>query len=350
MYKLHESPKSQKYEIQLKNNSSLIFFVEIPPTRINMLRHIVDGVFLIDSCSHFERDQSFEYLCPINFLSKNAALDDIFGPPDLGTVFAFCQSMEQRLEGSGGQLAVVASTDTKLYTSTVFLVGAYIIMRLHKDLDKAMQCLDPFMSSRMTFFDDLNEHTDAHLRLRDCLGALHRAKQIGWVDFAPNRFDVDEYRQLDSPLNADLHEVVPGKIIMMRGPRDLPGGMPWRDVTNDDGRFCRREFSPAHYAEILEQLDVRAVVRCSMSAYDSVGFESAGIAVVDLCCEDGVAPPIDVVSKFLAVAESLPGALAVHCGSGRMRSGTLVALYLMKHHGFTAWEAIGWLRIVRPRW
>ena len=319
-------------------------------TRIKMLRHIVDGVFFIDQGSKFERDQSFEYLCPINFLSKNASLDDYFGPPDLGTVFAFCQSLEQRHWGSCGQLAIMASTDRRLYTSTVFLVGAYIIMRLHKELDIAMQCLDPFMSTTINFHNDAVVHTDAHLRLRDCLGALHRAKQIGWVDFAPNRFDVDEYRQLDSPLNADLHEVVPGKIIMMRGPRDLPGGMPWRDVTNDDGRFCRREFSPAHYVEILEQLDVRAVVRCSMSAYDSEGFESAGIAVVDLCCEDGVAPPIDVVSKFLAVAESLPGALAVHCGSGRMRSGTLVALYLMKHHGFTAWEAIGWLRIVRPRW
>ena len=318
--------------------------------RCSRHRQVVGGVFLIDSGPHFERDQSFEYLCPLEFITQNAALHDYFGPPDLGTVFAFCQSMEKRLEGSGRLLAVVASTETKLYTSTMFLVGAYIIMRLHKDLDTAMQCLDPFMSTTINFHNDADVHTDAHLRLRDCLGALHRAKQIGWVDFAPNRFDVDEYRQLDSPLNADLHEVVPGKIIMMRGPRDLPGGMPWRDVTNDDGRFCRREFSPAHYVEILEQLDVRAVVRCSMSAYDSEGFESAGIAVVDLCCEDGVAPPIDVVSKFLAVAESLPGALAVHCGSGRMRSGTLVALYLMKHHGFTAWEAIGWLRIVRPRW
>ena len=31
------------------------------------------------------------------------------------------------------------------------------------------------------------------------------------------------------------------------------------------------------------------------------------------------------------------------------RTGTLIALYKMKHHGFTAQEAMGWLRIVRPR-
>ena len=29
-------------------------------------------------------------------------------------------------------------------------------------------------------------------------------------------------------------------------------------------------------------------------------------------------------------------------------SGTLIALYMMKHHGFSARAAMGWLRIVRP--
>ena len=38
----------------------------------------------------------------------------------------------------------------------------------------------------------------------------------------------------------------------------------------------------------------------------------------------------------------------MQCSSGRGRTGTLIALYLMKHHGFTAREAMGWLRICRP--
>jgi protein-tyrosine phosphatase len=53
------------------------------------------------------------------------------------------------------------------------------------------------------------------------------------------------------------------------------------------------------------------------------------------------------VAKFLAMAETLSGAVAVHCASGLGRARTLVGLYLMKHHKFTAREAMDWLRIVR---
>jgi hypothetical protein len=38
----------------------------------------------------------------------------------------------------------------------------------------------------------------------------------------------------------------------------------------------------------------------------------------------------------------------VHCLAGRGRTGSLIALYLMKHHGFTAREAMCWLQICRP--
>jgi cell division cycle 14 len=55
-----------------------------------------------------------------------------------------------------------------------------------------------------------------------------------------------------------------------------------------------------------------------------------------LTFEDFTPPPVDVAAKFLAIAGLLQGALAVHCKAGR--TGTLIALYMMKHHGFTARE------------
>jgi hypothetical protein len=42
------------------------------------------------------------------------------------------------------------------------------------------------------------------------------------------------------------------------------------------------------------------------------------------------------------------GALAVHCKAGLGRTGVLICAYLIKHYGFTAEEAIGYIRICRP--
>ena len=70
--------------------------------------------------------------------------------------------------------------------------------------------------------------------------------------------------------------------------------------------------------------------------------------MADLVFEDCTPPPVDVVAKFLAIAEGVEGAVAVHCKAGLGRTGTLIGVYLMRRHGFTGREAMGWLRIMRP--
>jgi cell division cycle 14 len=318
-------------------------------------RNIFDRVYIVlfnGDRTQFQKYPDFDYWSPLEGIMLYEAFEDDFGPMDLGKVFEFCQAMDARLKITDRPVALITSSESKTFTNTVFLLGAFMLLKFNKDLDYAMKCLEPVLSGTLSYKNV--SRTSGHsfeLHVQDCLCGLLRAKIAGWVDFGPGGFDVDEYRHLDNPLNADLHEVVPGKLVLMRGPRDLCGGALWRDSERADGCFSHRDFSPAHYADILAQLDVRAVVRCSAPLYARAAFEDEGIAVVDLCCEDGAPPPVDIVAKFLALAERLPGAIAVHCGSGRGRSGTLAALYLMKHHGFTAREAIGWLRIVRPgRW
>jgi len=63
---------------------------------------------------------------------------------------------------------------------------------------------------------------------------------------------------------------------------------------------------------------------------------------------DGTAPPNDIAESFLASAEKERGAIAIHCKAGLGRTGSLIALYCMKHFGFPAAAFIGWIRIARP--
>ena len=130
-------------------------------------------------------------------------------------------------------------------------------------------------------------------------------------------------------------------MLAMRGPRRLAGGRAYEDTPGG-----ARDFSPAYYADILKQYDVVAVVRLNEAQYDAADLAAEGLALADLPFDDCAAPPAAVVAKFLAIAEGVPGALAVHCKAGLGRTGTLIALYMMKHHGFTARQAMGWLCIV----
>jgi cell division cycle 14 len=63
---------------------------------------------------------------------------------------------------------------------------------------------------------------------------------------------------------------------------------------------------------------------------------------------DGSTPPDDIVEKFLEIAENEKGAIAIHCKAGLGRTGSLIALYCMKHLGFPPAAFTGWIRIARP--
>lgn len=47
-------------------------------------------------------------------------------------------------------------------------------------------------------------------------------------------------------------------------------------------------------------------------------------------------------------AEAEKGAIAIHCKAGLGRTGSLIALYCMKHFGFPPAAFTGWIRIARP--
>jgi hypothetical protein len=189
---------------------------------------------------------------------------------------------------------------------------------------------------------------DFALELIDCWQGLEKGVQHGWVRFAGPDFlwgdiDVDEYRHYDDPANGDLQEVVPGKFVALKGPVATPDGREY----HDDARGAR-SFSPAFYAEILRGMGVRTVVRLNEARYAAEALTSQGFAHHSLEFPDCTCPPDAVVAAFLRIVDAAPGAVAVHCHAGLGRTGTLIALYLMRSCGFSAREAMGWLRIMRP--
>jgi hypothetical protein len=185
------------------------------------------------------------------------------------------------------------------------------------------------------------------LSVQDCLEALQRSKSLGWVSFADDGFDPEEYAHFDDPLNADLHELVPGKLLAMPCPRllDTPAG--WEDCYVE-GRFHHRSFSPAYFIDILSQFDVSLCVRLGMPRYGKEALEGTGLELLDLCCEDEDVPDRASVDRFVAAVEAEAGAVAVQSEGGAGHAAALAGAYMIRRHGFTGRQAAAWLRIVRP--
>lgn len=107
-------------------------------------------------------------------------------------------------------------------------------------------------------------------------------------------------------------------------------------------------FTPEDYVPIFKKMGVTMVVRLNKPQYDKKKFTKNGIKHVDLYFLDGSCPKDEIVEQFLYHAEHEPGALAVHCKAGLGRTGSLIALWVMKHYGFPPADFIGWIRIARP--
>ena len=99
---------------------------------------------------------------------------------------------------------------------------------------------------------------------------------------------------------------------------------------------------------IFKKLNVQLVVRLNKPQYERQKFIKQGINHLDLYFLDGTPQPDDIVDKFLEAAEKQKGAIAIHCKAGLGRTGSLIALYCMKHYGFPPAAYIGWIRIARP--
>ena len=158
------------------------------------------------------------------------------------------------------------------------------------------------------------------------------AIKLGWYDYST--FDIIDYQHYEKVDKGDLHWTIPGKFISFSGPLN---------ITDRFGSFTAEKYIP-----VFKKKEVKMVIRLNKSEYDLKEFTKNDIKHKDLYFLDGSTPPDHIVEKFMKTCEEEPGAIAVHCKAGLGRTGTLIALYAMKHFGFPPAEFIAWIRICRP--
>eukprot|EP00286_Rhodomonas_abbreviata_P019307 CAMPEP_0181295400 /NCGR_PEP_ID=MMETSP1101-20121128/4129_1 /TAXON_ID=46948 /ORGANISM="Rhodomonas abbreviata, Strain Caron Lab Isolate" /LENGTH=494 /DNA_ID=CAMNT_0023400153 /DNA_START=188 /DNA_END=1668 /DNA_ORIENTATION=- len=263
-----------------------------------------------------------------------------FGPFNLGMTHHFCETMRELLLNprlAKSKLVLYTSTAAPDITNAIYLLGAFLCLHLGAHPQDAWGPFSRVANCPCIPYRDATWVPSTYdLHVQDCWAGLLQGVKAGLYN--PMDFDKDEYFYYDHPTNGDMHEVVKGKFFAFKGPtgKRKPVGY---------GRFT---LLPTDYCDVFRSKGIRTVIRLNESQYDRTQLVQQGFHHHDLFFTDCSTPSDSIVDRFLKIAESSEGALAVHCLAGLGRTGTLIALWMMKHMHFTANEAMAWLRVVRP--
>ncbi len=267
--------------------------------------------------------------------------------PNIGELHQFSRMILQQPTDS---LVVCVGPGFDNLFHAAFLLGGYLLVCEKMDMASVKSAFIPVIF-RLVALSDVDQDQDEPVEcmLDDCWSALHRAIDLGWLDFSDEpseeSIDMQEHLHYARVANGELHVVVPNKLLAFRAPTDLLDGRAWVD----DSRT--RYFSPSYYADILSDFDVSVVLCCcgagSNLPYDASALKARGIGVEVLAADVQSGRLLAATDRVLTLARAAPGAIALH-GAGSGEEGLLISAYLIRLHGFLPRQAIAWARMTHP--
>eukprot|EP00284_Hemiselmis_tepida_P008707 CAMPEP_0174916234 /NCGR_PEP_ID=MMETSP1355-20121228/1671_1 /TAXON_ID=464990 /ORGANISM="Hemiselmis tepida, Strain CCMP443" /LENGTH=631 /DNA_ID=CAMNT_0016161215 /DNA_START=136 /DNA_END=2028 /DNA_ORIENTATION=+ len=264
-----------------------------------------------------------------------------FGPLSMGTMsrfFCFLAPALEDAKASGKRLVLYTDSKQHNRTNTATMIASFLVLQQGYTAHDAWQPFhfttrSPFASYRDASFDPVT----FSLSPLDILEGLEAAKARGVFDLAA--FDHDFYERCQEPATADCTEVVPGRFVAFKGPHKR------RFFSAADGIIC---LEPKDYFETFRKIGVQTIVRLNEANYDARDFTDAGFRHYECFFPDCTTPHEGVLEQFFNICRESPGVIAIHCKAGLGRTGLLIGAWLMRKHGFTGRQAIGYCRVMRP--
>ena len=276
---------------------------------------------------------------------------DDFGPMNMAAIIDFVKAVDQELESHPkSKIVMCVEAGRRPLTKALFLLGAHVILKLGmepQDVSAKFQWLDA-ASQLEAYRDATHAPADFGPELVDCWRGLAQGAERGWVAYPPPGYlfgaiDLDEYLHYDCHPTATCTRWGRASSSRCRGPWTWEGGAT-STPTAPTGRAPSAPSTTPRSCWTWAWSWWWDSTRCAATPPPP---RRAASATCTWSSRTARPRPTPSRPPSCAVAEAR-GAVVVHCRAGLGRMGTLIALYLMRHKGFTAREAMGWLRIMRP--